>query len=166
MARLPKLQQGISFVQAIRNASLDDGIGLTGEALQRLCDPPKEPLCIDDRYTGLALSMFIALEHSSEKTYDKIQRAIEKCFPDAELSSFHQTKCLLANLSGVTSVANHMCINSCAAYVGPFTNLDTCPECQEPRYNQVKLNKSNGRIKHPRAVFHTIPISPQLQSLW
>ncbi|KIK23437.1 hypothetical protein PISMIDRAFT_100434 [Pisolithus microcarpus 441] len=166
MAKTPKLQRSMSFVQAIRNASLDDGIGLTGEALERLRNPPTEPLCVDDPYTTLALSMFIALEHSSERTYEKIRKAIEKCFQDAELPSFHQTKRLLADLSGVTSVVKHMCINSCAAYVGPFSDLDACPECDEPRYDQIKLNKSQGKVKHPRAVFHTIPIAPQLQSLW
>lgn len=166
MAELPKLQRSMSFIQAIRNASLDDGIGLTDEALEQLHNPPKEPLCVDDWYTELALSMFIALEHSSESMYEKIQKAINKCFPDAELPSFHRTKSLLTRLSGVTSVVKDMCINSCAAYVGPLSNLDSCPECSEPRYDQVKFNRSNSRIEHPRAVFHMIPIAPQLQSLW
>ena len=121
---------------------------------------------MDDRYTELALSMFIALEHSSESMYEKIRRAIEQCFADVELPSFHQTKRILADLSGVTSIVKDMCINSCAAYVGPFADLDSCPECSEPRYDQVRFDRSNGRIKHPRAVFHTIPIAPQLQSLW
>ncbi|KIO08757.1 hypothetical protein M404DRAFT_22611 [Pisolithus tinctorius Marx 270] len=137
-----------------------------GEDLDRLRNPPKEPLRVDDQYTELALSMFIALEHSSESTYEKIRQAIQKCFPDVGLPSFHQMKRLLANLSGVTSVANHMCINSCATYVGPLSNLEICPECSEPHYDQVKLHRSNGRIKHPCAIFHTIPITPQLQSLW
>ncbi|KAI6148866.1 hypothetical protein BKA82DRAFT_3929868, partial [Pisolithus tinctorius] len=96
--------------------SLDDGVALMGEDLDRLRNPPKEPLRVDDQYTELALSMFIALEHSSESTYEKIRQAIQKCFPDVGLPSFHQMKRLLANLSGVTSVANHMCINSCATY--------------------------------------------------
>ena len=156
----------MSFIQTIRDASLDDGIGLTGEALEQLRNPPKATLHIDDRYTELTLSMFIALEHSSESTYEKIRRSIEQCFPDAKLPSFHQIKRILADLSGVTSVVKDMCINSCAAYVGPFADLDSCPECSEPRYDQVKFNRSNGRVKHPRAVFHTIPIAPQLQSLW
>ncbi|KIK15072.1 hypothetical protein PISMIDRAFT_16793 [Pisolithus microcarpus 441] len=165
-ARLPKLQWSMGFIQAIRNASLDDGIGLMGEDLGQLRNPPKEPLCMDDRYTELALSMFIALEHSSEATYEKIWQAIRKCFPEAELPSFHQTECILSNLSGVMSIVNNMCINSCVAYIGPFSNLNTCPECNEPCYNQVKLHRSDGRIKHPCAVFHMIPIAPQLQSLW
>ncbi|KAI6148360.1 hypothetical protein BKA82DRAFT_3926914, partial [Pisolithus tinctorius] len=74
------------------------------------------PLHIDDLSTELALSMFLALEHSSENAYTKIQRAVQKAFPDCELPMFHQTKRLLANLSGVTSVVKDMCINSCAAF--------------------------------------------------
>ncbi|KAI6095241.1 hypothetical protein F5141DRAFT_969475, partial [Pisolithus sp. B1] len=160
------LQHSMSFIQTIRNAMLDDGIGLTGEALEQLHNPPKDPLCVNDWYTELALSMFIALKHSSESTYEKIHRAIQNCFPDAELPSFHQTKWLLADLSGVMSMVKHMCVNSCAAYIGPLSDMDTCPECSKPCYNQVKFNKSGGKIKHPHAVFHTIPIAPQIQSLW
>jgi len=72
MAKLPKLQQSMSFIQTIRGASLDDSIGLTGEPLEQFHNPPKAPLRVDDRYTELALSMFIALEHSSDSTYEKI----------------------------------------------------------------------------------------------
>ncbi|KAI6096599.1 hypothetical protein EDD17DRAFT_1456987, partial [Pisolithus thermaeus] len=135
----------MSFIQTIRNAMLNDGIGLTSEALEQLHNPPKDPLCVDDQYTELALSMFIALEHSSESTYEKICRAIQNCFPDAELPSFHQTKWLLADLSGVMSVVKHMCVNSCATYVGPLSDMDTCPECSELHYDQVKFNKSGGK---------------------
>ncbi|KAI6004300.1 hypothetical protein EDD15DRAFT_2130849, partial [Pisolithus albus] len=156
----------MSFIETIRSATLDDGTGLTGEALERLRNPPKDPLCVDDPYTELALSMFIALEHSSEITYEKIRKAIQKCLQGIELPSFHQTKRLLADLSGVMSVVKDMCVNSCATYVGPLSDMDTCPECSEPRYDQVKFNKSGGKVKHPPAVFHTIPIAPQVQSLW
>ncbi|KAI6004275.1 hypothetical protein EDD15DRAFT_2223541 [Pisolithus albus] len=102
---MPKLQHSMSSVQAIRNASLDDGIGLTGGALEQLRTPPKEPLRIDDPYMELASTIFIELENSpeeSEETYEKIRKAIERCFPDSELLSFHQTKRLLTDPSGVT----------------------------------------------------------------
>ncbi|KAG2109540.1 hypothetical protein DEU56DRAFT_758885 [Suillus clintonianus] len=35
-ARLPDLQRDMKFILALREASLDDGIGLTGDALERL----------------------------------------------------------------------------------------------------------------------------------
>ncbi|KAI6102378.1 hypothetical protein EDD17DRAFT_1900166 [Pisolithus thermaeus] len=91
-ARLLKLQCALHFVWDIRNASLDDGVGLTGEQLVCLCNPPKEALSIEDPSIEIALSMFIALEHSSESTYAKIQWAIQKGFPDSELPTFHKTK--------------------------------------------------------------------------
>ncbi|KIM55008.1 hypothetical protein SCLCIDRAFT_135597 [Scleroderma citrinum Foug A] len=56
-----------------------------------------------------------------------------------------------------------MCIDSCTAFVGPYADLDTCPECSEARFDQQWQNRGN---KHPHAVFHTIPIGPQLQALW
>ncbi|KAL4077692.1 hypothetical protein J3A83DRAFT_4356622 [Scleroderma citrinum] len=128
-------KRSLLFIQAIRDVSLNDDTSLTGKDLKWLCNPPKEPLHVDDWYTELALSI----------TYIKIQKAIK---------SFYQTKHLLTDLSGVTSVINHMCINSCTAYVGPLSDLDSCPECSKPQ------------IRHSHVVFHMIPIAPQLQSLW
>ncbi|KIM52276.1 hypothetical protein SCLCIDRAFT_141549 [Scleroderma citrinum Foug A] len=57
-----------------------------------------------------------------------------------------------------------MCVNSCVAFVGPFLELDACPECDEPRFNVHHQTHTNKHI--PRVVFHTIPIGPQLQALW
>ncbi|KAI5990588.1 hypothetical protein EDC04DRAFT_2911898 [Pisolithus marmoratus] len=43
-AHLPKLQCSLCFVCNIRNVSLDNGVGLTGEQLAYLRNPLKEPL--------------------------------------------------------------------------------------------------------------------------
>jgi hypothetical protein len=51
-----------------------------------------------------------------------------------------------------------MCINSCAAFTGPFSNLAECPICHEARY----IDKTES----PWQEFYTIPIGPQLQALW
>ncbi|KAL4080974.1 hypothetical protein J3A83DRAFT_4355858 [Scleroderma citrinum] len=134
IAKLPKLQRSLSFIQAIRDMSLNNGTSLTGEDLEQLHNPPKEPLHVDDWYTELSLLI----------TYIKIQKAIKRCFPGSELLSFYQTKHLLADLSEVTSVINHI----------PLSDLDLCPECSELW------------TRHPHVVFHMIPIAPQLQSLW
>ena len=165
VATFPKHIRDLSFVQALRNASLDDGIGLTGDALDRLRNPPHESL-EPDPDTKLALSMFFALEHSSEESYERIRRSIHDRHPDTLLPSFYHVKQMLADFSGVTSLVNDMCINSCAAFVGPYAHLDRCPECNEARYDQTRLENSGGSIKAPRAVFNTIPVAPQLQALW
>jgi len=56
-----------------------------------------------------------------------------------------------------------MCINSCLAYVGPYSDHDHCPTCGEDRYDPIK---STHKKKVPCQQFHTIPIGPQLQALW
>ena len=61
------------------------------------------------------------------------------------------------------SIVSHMCIKLCVAFIGPYADLDTCSECGEPRFDQLQQNRGN---KCPCAVFHTIPIGPQLQALW
>ena len=43
--------------------------------------------------------------------------------------------------------------------MGPYLQLEDCPECGEARYT------ISGRKKIPRAVFNTIPVGPQLQAL-
>jgi hypothetical protein len=59
-----------------------------------------------------------------------------------------------------------MCVDTCAAFTGPFADLDECPICFKPRYNQDELRRSNGKIKVPQKVFTTFPLGPQLQSRW
>jgi len=59
-----------------------------------------------------------------------------------------------------------MCVKSCIAYTGPFVDLNACPLCSEPRYDQFCLESSSGLEKVPCQEFHTIPIGPQLQALY
>ena len=59
-----------------------------------------------------------------------------------------------------------MCVKSCIAYTGPFLDLDACPLCSEPRYDQFRYQISSGQEKVPCQEFHTIPIGPQLQGLY
>jgi hypothetical protein len=69
-------------------------------------------------------------------------------------------------MSGVMSLIHNMCINGCLAFTGPFAGLETYLTCGEPRYEQITLANSGGRIKKARQEFHTMPIGPQLQALW
>ncbi|EGO05046.1 hypothetical protein SERLA73DRAFT_39163, partial [Serpula lacrymans var. lacrymans S7.3] len=55
-----------------------------------------------------------------------------------------------------------MCIGTCLAYTGVYTNLDECPIFHELRYDQDKLRLSRGTKKVARQTFHTIPIGSQL----
>ncbi|KAG2336730.1 hypothetical protein BDR05DRAFT_1005614 [Suillus weaverae] len=79
MARIPKLQQDMPFICALREAHLDNGVGLKGEALERLRNPPSYPATVDDPGIDFAPSMFLALEHSSEAGYEDIRTAAHRC---------------------------------------------------------------------------------------
>lgn len=50
-----------------------------------------------------------------------------------------------------------MCIESCTAFTGPYSDLDACPYCGKARFD------SQGQ---PTKKFYTIPIGPQIQVAW
>jgi hypothetical protein len=58
-----------------------------------------------------------------------------------------------------------MCINTCLAFTGPFSELESCPTCGELRFEQ-DLPSKKSKKRTPHRVFHTIPLGPQLQALW
>ena len=66
LAHMPKHARSMSFIQHIRNASLDDQTGLIGDALNRLRNPPMEVLELNGPCDKLAIENFMALEHFSE----------------------------------------------------------------------------------------------------
>ncbi|KIK78525.1 hypothetical protein PAXRUDRAFT_38265, partial [Paxillus rubicundulus Ve08.2h10] len=57
-----------------------------------------------------------------------------------------------------------LCPNTCLAYTCIFHALNDCPTCATSRWNQQKLQGSNGRIKVPAQTFTTIPLGSQLQA--
>ena len=71
----------------------------------------------------------------SEDTYESHCAFILKHF-GTDLPSYYKVKRLVSDLTGIESLVRDMCINSCLAYTGPFSELDACPICSEPRYDQ------------------------------
>lgn len=63
-------------------------------------------------------------------------------------------------VSGVEPILCDMCPNSCMAYTGPCSDLNTCLECGHARYKQ------KGGKTVPQRQFYTIPLGAQLQGLW
>ena len=155
--QLADLRTSQEFIDALKAATLDDG-GLDKEVLQRLREPLAEPLDASDPDLRLSLDLFLSCSNASEETYHSSRAAIIRRHPDDEILSYARIKSKIAELSGVVPILHHMCINSCAAFTGPFSNLAECPICHEARYID--------ETESPRREFHTIPIGPQLQALW
>jgi hypothetical protein len=165
---LNELKTSASFIRALQDITLNDPmLSLSDKVLECLQNPlcNNSSLSIDDD-TRLVIRMF--MDTPSEEAYEKNHRSIllHPRMADASLPSYYRTKRLVADLMGIESVVHHMCINSCLAYTGPFSELEICPLCSEPRYDQFKLQSSGGSAKIPQQEFHTIPIGPQLQALY
>ena len=135
------------------------------ERHDHLCNPIHEdPTQFINEDSRFAIDLYLG--NPSDATY-KVNCTATLCrFPNISLPSYHKAKHLVANLSGIEPIVHAMCINSCIAYTGPFAELESCPKCQEPRYDQFCLEASSGTEKIPRQEFHTIPIGPQLQALY
>jgi hypothetical protein len=114
----------------------------------------------------LAIRLWIESLEVGQDNYHKTRAAILERHPDDPIPTYHKIQQIIAEQTGVASIVHHMCINSCIAYTGPFSDLDECPHCQEPPYDPIALEASGGITQNPRREFHTIPLGPQLQALW
>ena len=121
---------------------------------------------IDNPDLCLSLDIFLAISHASNETYKLVRDVIIRWYPDLEILLLDQIKRCIARISGVIPIIHDMCPNTCIAYTGPFSDLSTCPECNEPCHDQLKLLHSGGQVKVAHQTFHTLPVGPQLQAAW
>ncbi|KIK29823.1 hypothetical protein PISMIDRAFT_88326 [Pisolithus microcarpus 441] len=168
---LPKLQETMQYIAALASATLNDPVTkLSQTALDRLRNPPCQPLWVDNPGHHHSISTYLATEHASKDAYDKICRSTVRNFPGAhgidDILSFHNIENLIASLTGVEKVQHDMCPNSCVAFTGPYSDLEQCPLCEASRWNQELLQGTNGRSRIPAKRFTTIPLGPQLQALY
>ncbi len=159
---IDELRTSQAFIDALQGASLDDE-NLHPDVLERLRNPPTEEYRLDDPVLHLSLEIFLGLDRASEVHYDLFRSAVARSH-NIQMLSLHQVKRAVQDISGVRAVYDDMCINSCVAYTGPFASRDTCPECGENRYDQLKLVETGNKIARQRAL--TNVIGPQLQAMW
>jgi hypothetical protein len=150
------------FIDEIKCATLENG-KLESSVIERLRTPEEETIDISHPDTKLSLQLFLAMEHASEAVYNAVRDAIHVHSPKIEILSLHSVKKLVAKITGVISVSDDMCFNSCLAFTGPFSHLQACPVCGEPRYDPIQLNLKRKNI--PRKEQCTILLGPQIQAL-
>ncbi|KIK11164.1 hypothetical protein PISMIDRAFT_43836, partial [Pisolithus microcarpus 441] len=79
---LPKLQDTMHFITALASATLDDPVTkLTRTALDRLRNPPRQSLQIDNPGHRHSILTYLTTEHSSRDAYQKICRSTARNFP-------------------------------------------------------------------------------------
>jgi hypothetical protein len=159
LAKLDSMKTAMAYIEALKTASLDDKWSkLDADNLYRLQNPPTTPVDINDNPSWhLGLDLYLSITNVSQETYTSVRKAILRRYPNEGIPSYHQIKKYVAELSGVCSIEDDMCINSCIAYTGPWKDLQTCPECGKHRIDPFS--------KKPRQQLHTIPLGPQLQAI-
>jgi hypothetical protein len=158
-----ELRLSLEFIDALKRASLDDG-NLDEGVVNMLRNPPQEPLDASDPDLRLSLDLFLATMNASEDSYRSAAEGICRRHPDDDILSYERIRKKVAEMSGVHPITHHMCINTCIAYTGPYSDLDKCPLCAESRYEKRCVGRKTVNIA--RQEFHTIPIGPLLQAFW
>lgn len=138
----------------MKTASLSDD-HLTPDVVARLKEPPSGSVNLTPDEL-LSLEIFISMQNTAQHVYTSVKAAVERRYPESELLTYDKVKQLIADITGVFPITDHMCIKSCVAYTGPFRDLAACPVCSEPRYDSAGC---------PRQLFNTIPVGPLLQAL-
>jgi hypothetical protein len=129
----------------------------------RLENPFEDLVDISDPAIRLSLDLFLSCGNASEETYNDVRRSILIPYPDAGVLSYYLVKKCVADITGVCTISDDMCINSCHAFTGPFSDLNNCKICNEPRFDPTEYARSGKKI--PRKQQCTIPLGPQIQAL-
>lgn len=146
------------FIASIRNAQFSDD--MDPEMISALKNPSRAPPDIDET-TRMSIDIYLGLSNASEQSYENTRKALARRNPPVEIHSLHIVKKNICDMTGVKTIETDMCINSCLAYTGPFSSLQACTQCGEPRYEDSTSQK---RVARQR--FCTIPLGPQLQAMY
>ncbi|KAH9940147.1 uncharacterized protein BXZ73DRAFT_31667, partial [Epithele typhae] len=156
-----ELRTALAFKAALEKASLDED-GFDPDTLHRLRHPVQTPVDADPRLQDpgfkFALRLFVDTTTSSDSTYNRICQSYQATHADTSMPSLHDMKKFVADLTGIAPIPRDMCMNSCVGFTGPWSDLENCPICGEPRYEQ----DTGAKERKPRRTFDTIPIGPQL----
>ena len=155
------------FIDLLHTATLD-GSGLSAAAIEQLRNPSAHlqdnAQDIDPHEPALLHSIRTFLAHPSEDVYEANLKAYRARHPNEDFYSLYRVKRRISLLTGIEPIVFDMCILAHVAFVAIYADLDSCPECGEPRYDPDKLEKTG--VKVPRKQFTTIPIGPVLQALF
>ncbi|KIL59916.1 hypothetical protein M378DRAFT_84448, partial [Amanita muscaria Koide BX008] len=162
-ATLPNLVLAQEMIDAIRSATLADDI--KNEAMLNSLRKPTTECEHIDPLTQLSISVFKAVLLGSQQMYNEVRDAFRCFHPEAEMHSYHVTRAKIEISTGITEIRTDMCPQNCVAYTGPFANLETCPDCGTPRYEDSSASRRRSKEKTPKKHFFTIPLGPQLQAL-
>ena len=134
-AMLPSMGAAQEMIDGIQLACLKDDI--TNPDLLRSIHEPDWDLPNLDLRTKLSFKMYNVLAGGSQQMYNGVRDAFAHHEPPTVLDSYYIVETKLKSITGIHKIMTDMCLNTCLAYTGPFSKLESCPICQTPRYNKV-----------------------------
>ena len=165
LSGVPDIRTAIEFIKQVETATLASQFD--PEGLEELLNPMEHSVVYpNDPGFRASIQNYLALIGCSQNRYEAVRKNMQELAPDQQFLSHYQAERRAQKFSGIITWEHHMCVKSCVGFTGPYTNLDACPRCGEPRYNQKDLEDSGGERKVPRNVFTTFPVGPQLQARW
>lgn len=159
------LQTAQKFIDELRNSTLED-TGLSDKAIHRLRNPPRAPPIdlSNDESLRQSLDLWVTLSKAAENVYDSVNTSIHRNM-GVEVLSKDSLERKINEMTGLYPQRDDMCIDTCAAFTGPFANDDICPVCKKARYDEV-IDSDGKRTNKPRKQFLTNPIGPLIQAAW
>jgi len=173
LATLEELKTAQDFISQLQTATLDKDHNLDSETRERLQEPVTDPISLDaDPELRTGIKLYLDTTNASDEVYNNVRNTLNSYVAsigverENSIPSLYSVKKAIGELTGVYSMLNDMCIDSCMAYTGPNVDLDACLHCGKPRYDPQILAESGGQRKVPQRKFSTFPLGPQLQALW
>lgn len=77
---LADMKDSLEFIRLIQEATLD-GSNLSAEVIDRIRNPPQEPLKIDDADVLYWVEIYMAVGNASEETYHAVRAATMRRYP-------------------------------------------------------------------------------------
>ena len=131
----------------------DDPIAkMTSVMLQRLRNPPKACIELNDHSIRHSVTSYLALGHALQNAYDRIIKFMKDNFPGApgvdNCLKFHAVETFIAAYTGIEPLEHDMCPDSCIGFTGPFADLTECPMCNKSCWNLPRCGSARASLRH------------------
>ncbi|CDO75975.1 hypothetical protein BN946_scf184888.g25 [Trametes cinnabarina] len=167
MVTLEDMKRALDFIKLLKGASLDSvHSGLDEDTRERLRNPPQEIVEIEDDNIMLSIELYVTLSNTSQHYYEDVRKLLMKRKPKLDLLSYHQVKQKVEVLTGIVPIINDMCIDSCVGFTGPYAQLDKCPKCLQPRYDELRVGSQRQSERIPRKQFYTMALGQEIQAVF
>jgi hypothetical protein len=159
-SEVPDVRLAQQYIRDLRTSTLETS-AMTPAQVHRLRNPLRQPATLNapdegnNRDLALELGMYVSATECSQETFNDMMDVIRRDDPTRNLHDYAAVRDKAAELTGIYSIEADFCVKSCMAFTGPYSHLDDCLKCGEPRREAGQR----------RSYMVTFPLGPQIQAL-